>query len=365
MKQIHIGLLIPSSTILPIGKDYEKGLKEGLSNFPELEFEITKEFIGQGGQVKTEEAINKLITYDDVDIVTGVVSGMSAESMREKFKLAKKPFVVSNLGEQLPIYEHLNEYVFFNSYFLWQHAWALGYQGVKRFGKKGMFVGAVFDGGYSFSYMFHEGMKAADINSEWFFSIPPMPNKGELSDMNIIFPFIEKYQPDFIFAAFCGAETTLFLNRFIEEGWHKRTKLMGLPFLLEPFTALKDDLVCYSTLPTALNPNITAKQSFYHLGYRAGIGIAKAAVKAESWKQLQQQLEEDGTFFNINQLQQEKIIKHETHLPVLTKNSITANSEEIATEILEAIVTLSLKDPFFKQLDPTTQFGWINSYLAI
>jgi len=82
MKQIHIGLLIPSSTILPIGKDYEKGLKEGLSNFPELEFEITKEFIGQGGQVKTEEAINKLITYDDVHIVTGVVSGMSAESMR-------------------------------------------------------------------------------------------------------------------------------------------------------------------------------------------------------------------------------------------------------------------------------------------
>ena len=107
------------------------------------------------------------------------------------------------------------------------------------------------------------------------------------------------------------------------------------------------------------------KDSFYHLGYRAGIGIAKAAVEAESWKQLQQQLEADGTFFNINQLQQEKIIKHETQLPVLTKNSITANSEELATEILEAIATLSLKDPFFKQLDPTTQFGWINSYLAI
>ena len=140
---------------------------------------------------------------------------------------------------------------------------------------------------------------------------------------------------------------------------------MGLPFLLEPFKALQDDLVCYSTLPTAHNPNITAKDSFYHLGYRAGIGIAKAAVEAESWKQLQQQLEEDGTFFNINQLQQEKIIKHETQLPVLTKNSITANSEELATEILEAIATLSLKDPFFKQLDPTTQFGWINSYLAI
>ncbi len=365
MKQIHIGVLIPSSTILPIGKDYEKGLKEGLSNFPELEFEITKEFIAQGGHVKTEEAIKKLLTYDEVDIVTGIVSGMSAGSMGEKFNLAKKPFVVSNIGEQLPLYTQLNEYVFLNSYFLWQHSWALGYQGVKRFGNKGMFVGAVYDGGYSFSYMFHEGMKAADPNSEWFFSIPPIPNKGELSDMNIIFPFIEKYEPDFIFAAFCGTETTLFLNRFIEEGWHKRIQLMGLPFLLEPFTALKDDLVCYSTLPTAHNPNITAKQSFYHLGYQAGIGIAQAAVKVESWKQLQQQLEADGAFFNINQLQQDKNIKHETKLPVLTKNNITANSEEVITEILEESITLSLKDPFLKQLDLTHNFGWINSYLAI
>lgn len=365
MKQIHIGVLIPSSTILPIGKDFEKGLKEGLSNFPELEFEITKEFIGQGGHVKTEEAISKLLTYDDVDIVTGVLSNKSAESMKEKFNLSKKPFVVSNLGEQLPIYEQLNEYIFLNSLFLWQHAWVLGYQGVKRFGKKGMFVGSVYDGGYNFSYMFHEGMKAADSSSEWAFSIPPMPNKGELSDMNIIFPFIEKYQPNFIFAAFCGAETTLFLNRFIQEGWHKRTQLLGLPFLLEPFAALKDDLVCYSTLPTAHNHSITARQSFYHLGYQAGIGIANAAIKADSWKQLQQQLEADDAFFSINHLQQEKTIKHETLLPVLTKNCITANTEAFTTELLEESIALSLKDPFLKELDTNNQFGWINSYLSI
>lgn len=365
MKQIHIGVLIPSSTIFPIGKDYEKGLKEGLSSFPELEFEITKEFIGQGGHVKTEEAVTKLITYDDVDLLTGVVSGYSAERMKEKFNLAKKPFVVSNLGEQLPLYERLNEYIFFNSFFLWQHAWSLGYQGVKRFGKKGMFVGAVYDSGYSFSHMFNEGMKAADPNSEWSFSIPPMPNKGELSDMNIVFPFIEKYQPDFIFAAFCGSETTLFLNRFIEEGWHKRIQLIGLPFLLDPFIPLKDDLVCYSTLPTAHHPSISAKKSFYHLGFLAGYGIAQAAVKVEDWKQLQQQLEVDGAFFNINHLLHEKNINHETILPVLTKNIITANSEEYTTEILEESKTLCLRDPLIKQLDSSLQFGWINPYLAI
>ena len=75
----------------------------------------------------------------------------------------------------------------------------------------------------------------------------------------------------------------------------------------------------------------TAKDSFYHLGYRAGIGIAKAAVEAESWKQLQQQLEADGTFFNINQLQQEKIIKHETSLFKILSSIEMINREQHVT----------------------------------
>jgi branched-chain amino acid transport system substrate-binding protein len=54
MKTLHIGLLLPSSSIVPMGKLFEKGLKEGLSEkSTDISIEITKEFIGQGGVKQT------------------------------------------------------------------------------------------------------------------------------------------------------------------------------------------------------------------------------------------------------------------------------------------------------------------------
>lgn len=348
----QIGLLLPSSTIFPIAKDFEKGLKDGLGD--QVNFTITKEFIGQGGITQTESAIDKLINFHDADIVTGIVSAKVTEFVAPKFLAAKKNFIVSELGEYITNTQKLNSNIFINSNYLWQHAWALGHWGVKEFGKKGMFIGSVYDAGYNFSNCFYEGMMAADSAADWSFSVPPPPPPKGLSDMSVIFPFLEKYQPDFIFAAFCGAEATLFLNELIRRGWHKKTKVTGLPFLLEPFEPLEDDINIYTTLPDPAMPEMGAAESFYYLGYRAGSNIKRVA--------------ENNFDGSIQQLGKAYCIYSTDATPdqvTIIQNNIKAGQTEFESGIVTTTSTLSFMDENLMQMTGEFSAGWLNPYLCI
>src|SRR4051812_44793456 len=114
MNTLHIGLLLPSSSIFPMGKLFEKGIKDGLSeNNMDKSIEITKEFIGQGGAKQTEDTTLKLFNYDDVDMITGILSNKVAEGIAAKFSGSKKP-LLNNLGENVPMLDLLNPYIFSN-----------------------------------------------------------------------------------------------------------------------------------------------------------------------------------------------------------------------------------------------------------
>lgn len=360
MKTIQIGLLLPASTIFPISKVFETGLKNGLGTTIE-HVELIREFIGQGSIKQTGDAINKLFNYDDVDIITGILSGKVTESVSQKFLTNKKPFVVSELGEYVPNPSALNNYIFINSHHMWQHAWALGNWGVKTFGKKGMFIGGVYDAAYSFSHMFNEGMMAADGEAEWSFSVPPMPPPGKLSDMSVIFPFLDKCQPDFVFATFCGEETTLFLHEFIKRGWHKKTKLLGLPFLLDPFKPLDDDITIYTTLTDSVNPGITAKESFYSLGYMTGIHLAEAIESGDIYKGLlsnQHTLSLGKANFMMNP-------SEEADSVAIVENTIYAHQTGIKQKTIARASTFSLRDEKLGSFIGELNTGWLNPYLCI
>ncbi|MBW4889830.1 ABC transporter substrate-binding protein [Mucilaginibacter sp. HMF5004] len=356
MDKITIGLLLPSSTIFPIAKEFEKGLKEGLKPLSanNIEVDIIKEFIGQGDFKLVEKGCNKFYDYDEVDLVTGFVSNNVARDLAEKIKTHKKPFVVNNMGDHVPGAPALNEYIYLNGPHLWQHAYTLGHWGVSTFGKKGMYISSVYDAGYGFSQMFHVGMMTADASAEWSFSVPPMPLPGELSNMDVIFPFLEQYQPDFIFATFCGAETTLFLNELIARGWHKKTKILGLPYLLAPFAPLNDDITVYTT--QLFTPAVEPAKLFYHLGLQTGQSIAGAAATAGN---LQAELLKLNAIFNI--------AGHFTGDEKLTilKHDIKAGEAAITTIPVTQWETFGLDPEKIAPLTAGASAGWTNPYLAI
>lgn len=362
MRSISLGLLLPTSSILPISKDVERGIKEGFAqNTSEIALDLVKEFIGQGSIKQTEEAVSRFFNYHDVDVVSGVVSQRVADDVAELFQKRKMPFIVNDLGAHIPQVEKLNEYTYINSLFLWQHAWAIGKWGVETFGKKGMYVSAVYDSGYSFSQMFHAGMLAAHPQAEWSFSVCPMPPAGALSDVSVVFPFMEQYQPDFIFATFCGEETTLFLNECIARGWHKRTNIIGLPFITEPFAPLQDDVVLYSTV-TALNEDaIAPARSFYQLGYETGVLLAKAAAAGGD---LNSQLSQHFTGLRKGK-EKETLAVDSSREIVMLRNTIKAGAQDKEVAVINTLPSYAMDFNNMKMLVSETTFGWTNPYLCV
>jgi len=361
MNTLSIGLLLPNSSIFPMGKQFEKGLKETLSaKDTGISFEFFRELIGQGGVTQTENCLTKLLTYEDVDVVTGILSNKVAEKFSARFKGTQKPFLLNNLGENIPGIPLFNEYVFISSFNLWQHAWSLGYWGVNTFGKKGMYVSSVYDAGYSFSHMFHEGMKAADISAEWSFSVAPLPAPGSEADVSVVFPFIEQYQPDFIFATFCGSETTLFLNEFIKRGWHTKIKLLGLPFLLEPFQALPDNITIYTTSPSAGDVTLSARDIFYFMGKQTAALICNAML-ANNSVPLNERLQEiPGIHGNNNCM--EYSVNNSGNL-VVVENIITKDNTTFASAIINETPTFPLHR--YAEVASVEMMGWNNPYLCV
>lgn len=362
MTSITVGLLLPSSTIFPISKDFERGIKDAIKQYssPSIEIEIVKEFIGQGDVKTVQNACNKFFNYDNVDLVTGFVSFKVVSEVASSFQTKKIPFIVNDLGGHIPAVDDLNEYILINSAHLWRHAWTIGNYAVKKFGKKGMFIGALYDAGYSFSHMFYEGMQAADKESEWFFSVPPMPAPGELSNIDVVFPFLEEYQPDFVFSTFCGTETTLFLNKFIEKGWHKRTRLLGLPYLLSPFEQLPDDVTIHTTEIDVVNP----EKAFYELGLSTGktIAIAVAAQQAASGKTLLQELQQ-ANLFSVNNIAKPLASQPETIR--IAEKQIIANTSSIRTEKTDTWATIELDSEAIRPFTQGLSATWNNPYLCI
>jgi branched-chain amino acid transport system substrate-binding protein len=362
MDTISIGLLLPSSTIFPIGKNFEKGLKVGLKSLTaeNIQVELMREFIG-GGDIKfIENACKKFFDFDEVDLVTGIISNRAVVSVAERFKAKNMPLLVNNPGGHIPVTGQLNEFIFLNSMHLWRHAWTLGNWGVKKFGKKGMFIGAVYDAGYSFSQMFYDGMYAADLQADWSFSVPPMPPNGGLSDMSVIFPFLEQYQPDFIMAAFCGAETTLFLNEFIARGWHLKTSVLGLPYLLAPFEPLNNDITIYTTLPFEDFPDISPADVFYRLGLQTGNNIADAVKTTIDRADLQNEFAKQNRMFNTALTTQ-----HLAPPVTIIENTIKAGAAMFTSESLTRSLSISLDPEYLDQLTQGILSGWFNPYLCI
>ena len=365
MDTVTIGLLLPTSSILPLAKDFDKGFQKGLKSIElETEIEIIREFVGQGNLSVTENALGKLFGYHGVDLVAGVISARVTEGIALKFKNKGVPFIFSELGAALPDYSQLNEQIFINSFHLWQHAWAIGNWGVQTFGKKGMFIGSVYDAGYSFSHMFYEGMMAADSTSQWSFSVPPMPPKDSLSDMSIIFPYLETYQPDFIFAAFCGSETTLFLKEFISRGWHKKTKIIGLPFLLFPYNPLPEDITIYTTELSAAGQSVVPESSFYQLGFNAGT-LVNESLQHHAGKSLQHALQKHENVIAFGGINILTSPQQEADTISFIENKFNAGQTEKSSQPLASVKALSVTDEKFLANNHELKFGWMNPYLCI
>lgn len=374
MKKVSVGVVLPSSTIMPMGRDFESGLKKGLKEQlgEEYEVELIPEFVGQGSRRTVGAAIDKLLDYHVADVITGIVSNRVMVDVAERFEKKKKPFLVNNLGEQSPAVSLENPYIFLNSTHTWQQIWSLANWAVKRFGKKGMFISGLYDAGYAFLNMMRLGMVAADEQCELPFSVAPVIPPGKLSDPKAVFAHIEEFKPDFIISFFCGEEATIFLEEYIARGLHKTLPVLGLPFLLESFDAKGEEIEIYTAANsyTELESGLMNGTGEVHmnpfpvLGFESGLLIGEA-FKRSNGQKLDEALREVQVTSERGPLHISAIRPGQTNKIYLVKNTHRGDKHTVEKHIVEQLPTLDPGDPLLVSPQGTMDTGWDNPYLGV
>jgi len=368
MKKISIGLLLPTSSIRPMAKEFESSLKETLRvelKGIDIEFEVISEMVGSGSQPQVAKAIDNLLGYHNVDLVAGIVTRYATESFLTKFEKRKVPFVFCNLGEQLMPVKGFNEHVIVNSIHLWQQAWLLGNYAARTFGPRGLVFSAMYDSGYGFSSMLQAGMLAANPDADLQFSLVPMPSEGELSAIQASLELLNLDNTDFIFPLFCGEEAEVFLQQVKKKALHKKLPILGLPFLLEFGEEEVSNIEIYTTHHDPQNhlEDVQYTSVFKNLG----VNLAKAIANS---------LRSNGSDINAKSLTEgfkllnENMVYNSMESPQITApisvlhNTVT-NNNQIEFTIAESKVLDIDKDENANQLRNGISANWMNPYLGV
>ncbi|HSB93723.1 MAG TPA: ABC transporter substrate-binding protein [Flavitalea sp.] len=374
MKTATVGLILPTSSILPMSRHFETGLKSALKGLSEegWEINVVSELVGEGSKKRVAEAMNNLSGHYDADIITGIVSNRVVNALADTLGKSKKTILINNIGEHIPDSRSFNEYTFLHSNHIWKQLWSLNNWAVQTYGRKGMFVASLYDSGYSFMNMMKLGMIAANPESELPFSVACASDGNTLADPREVLKHITEYKPDFVLAAFCGEEASLFLQAYIESGFHKKIPLLSLPFLLESFDAKGEELEIYTT--TASYSQIEAgflngsgaklQHPFSDLGYESGLIIAEA-LKQSNGNDLHEVMKTitangNNGLFNVN-----PDFPGRNKKVFLVKNMHTGDKNAIERHIVKELPTIEIDDPEIRITLDEPGSGWDNPYLGI
>ena len=230
---IKIGFLFPYSSIHP---EMSRNVMDGFfASMPETyrnHFQFYPEFINQGNTESVKAAINKLIMFHNVDVLSGFVSYKSLPDIIFQVSRKNKLCFFFDMGEYLPPLEPLPETLFFNSFEFWQLEYALGNWAQKRFGGKGALLMSVYDAGYHIHSAFWQGAVYAGAQEMDMHTIPFNP---EFADIKTVLPhffeIIEKSKVEYLHALFCGNEAFDFYSMFKQSGLYKKVPLVVSPHM--------------------------------------------------------------------------------------------------------------------------------------
>jgi branched-chain amino acid transport system substrate-binding protein len=225
---IKIGFLTPYSGVYPSYSDHlMAGILLGLypSDINREEFQFFPVYSKHGGINCTEEAVNKLIFFDRVDIISGLVSYKSIPSILPDIERYNKLGFFFDMGEYIPYFEHLSHRIFYSSQQIWQSQYALGYWAQKEFGGTCQVVMPIYEAGYHLSGAFYKGAEAAGATQTILNVLPYDPENSQNLALDDFFAAITKNHPSYIHAVFAGDMANQFLTAWRNSRFYKKIPL--------------------------------------------------------------------------------------------------------------------------------------------
>ncbi|ASZ10372.1 ABC transporter substrate-binding protein [Chitinophaga pendula] len=301
MKKTKIGCLIPYSGIFPtLREDFLQGITLALDEAQVSgDVVLVPAFINMGDLVKVREVLQKLIMFERVDIVTGVVNLSVISRCAEELSQYQVPIIVNNLGERIPAEHMSHPWLFCNSLHLWKSQWSMGRWAQQQFGGLPSISMAFYEGGYSLHESFRLGATEGGASRVHIHMLQMQP--PGVYDTTPLVRILEEELPGHAHVLLSGKEAGMFLEQFRASGLRDRIPVSISPLMTAGISledlSLVDQLYSATTwsadILTAANQLFVQRYEdayqqqppvYAMLGYETGVAIAAAWMKADRIK---------------------------------------------------------------------------------
>ncbi|SFD61464.1 amino acid/amide ABC transporter substrate-binding protein, HAAT family [Chitinophaga sp. CF118] len=383
---LTFGFLSPYSGIYPhYSSHLVTGwlLGMGLDPVRQRSVQFMFEYTQMGGVEASVAAARKLLFFNRVDILSGLISYKAAPGLIPLIESDKKPAFFFDMGEYIPHFPYLSPDVFYASHQLWQSQYALGHWAQSNLGNGGRMIMPIYEAGYHLTSAFQQGVAAAGGTQISFNVLPFDHNEPDRMELDAIFDQLSKDAPPYVHAIFAGNMGTRFLEKWIESGFHKK-----IPLLINETMAYDDvlddikhtDLQIYTSMMWMREDENKANQVFVKkfesiahqpanmyalMGYEAGLMWRELLPHAQKrdWDTVKQLLR-TGI---INGPRGEKNFYPSSGfaLPVSNIIKITTTGNKIHKIILDQGRGMRYDAKEFELIHNESVSGWQNPFLCI
>lgn len=382
-KKLKLGWLFPYSGIFSnLKNDLQRGLYTALQKERVgINIEVYTEFVQTGGLKDTEDGLKKLLLYEQVDLVIGVMSSKVAIGILPLLENRQTPAILLNLGADIPSRELSSDFLLYNSLHLWKSEWVMGKWAQNKYGGEPSINMSVYEGGYGLLEAFKTGAAAAGAETV---KLNIVKNLSPSPDTSSLIQYLSAQKPKHAHALLSGKEGGQFLQLFRDQHLGPAVALTVNPFMVEDglLTDVSTGLELYNALSWSATLDTPCNKAFVHLytssegeqpnvfsllAYETGLALA-AAIREIRGKISREQLAKTlgqarptgprGTFsLSTRPLQ--------TNLPIYIRKPVKNASTGIPeNRILETDTGIEWNDPSF-DVAPTYLSGWQNPYLCV
>lgn len=383
---IKIGFLTPYSGVYPYYSHHlMAGILLGLYDGPAKpnEIQFIPVYTKMGDPKSVQEAVNKLLFFDQVDMISGLISYRSIPDIIPVIETYNKLAFFFDMGEYIPYFNHMSPRIFYSSQQIWQSQYALGYWAHKEYGDTGIMLMPLYEAGYHLSSAFYKGAFTAGAKQLGLHVLHHNPQDSKKLDLSAFFDEIRRNPPTYVHAVFAGSMGNEFLKMWKESGFHKHIPLtvvenMVYDDLLEDVAGL--DLELYAATSWSRNAENARNKEFVKryessggqmaniyglLGYEAGLALreVKPYMDGRNWDVVSALLQKESVmgprgernFYPLSGFS----------LPVIDIMRIKTSLNKIYKTVISQGNGLKFDSPDFKEIHEESVSGWQNPYLCI
>lgn len=374
---MKIGLILPGSNILPaMGKDFRKGFELAIKEEQLPDFEIYPAFVNQGSKNDVQKACEKLILYDDIDVVAGIISNRVSLHLADYFQNKKTPLLISNLGENI-FAKHLpSDQYYVNSMHLWKSQWALGNWAQKKYGGNLSICMTIYDAGYHMHEAFRLGSVFGGGDAAHLNILKVHPG---LVNTESLIESIAQQKPNHVHAVLCGKDAFDFWKRYKKAGYLGKIPLTVSPFFFDSFEQADENSVEVYSASSWVNVPDRKNETFFNeyirnyklkpgvfsiLGYESGLLLAQAGNNSQCDEGITDCLRRSRITGPSGEVSYD-LVSSANQLKIWLKEHQLTKDGEISEVCIETIPGPGFEDPGLQKISFSGISGWQNPYLCI